>query len=262
VDRDRWKASLKDLTQNLRDAITARVAESLEAEKFQQLAELGIIDEAALAGLPDDLSYEEAVRRFHDRIAELVAEAPSMLGRLDIRPFDVLPVETEPKAKAETVDRAVVFSDLEGFTVFTREHGDASASAMLDDHYTAVDEIVRSRGGRVLKTLGDGHMISFHEPAASVMACVDLVEMNSGPLPLRAGGHFGPVIPTKNDLLGHVVNVASRVADLAAGGESLITTRLRDEAGNLPRVLFEGTRTASVRGLTETVEVCRVRRAS
>jgi len=242
--------------------ITTRVAGSLEAEKLERLAELGIVDKTVLSGMPPELSYEEAVRKFRDRITEMVAEAPSILEHLEIRPLDVLPTETEPDDKEEMADLAVVFSDLEGFTAFTKERGDASTRAMLEDHYQAVDAIVRSRGGRVLKTLGDGHMISFEQPAASVMAGVDLVEMNQSPLPLRVGGHFGSVIPSRNDLLGHVVNVASRVADLAIGGESLVTTRLRDEAGTLPRVLFEGPRQAEVHGLTETVEVCRVRRAS
>jgi class 3 adenylate cyclase len=64
------------------------------------------------------------------------------------------------------------------------------------------------------------------------------------------------------DLLGHVVNVASRVADLATGGQSLVTTRLRDEAGLLPRVVFDTPHRATVQGLDDTVEVCSVHRAS
>jgi class 3 adenylate cyclase len=262
VDRDRLRESLRELASGLRDAVAARVAGSLEPENLRRLTEIGIIDEKALKRLPDDLSYEDAVRRFRDRIAEVVADAPSILGQLEIRPLDVLPSSTEGDSGDSTVDLAVVFSDLEGFTSFTQSQGDASARAMLADHYDVVDSIVRSRGGRVLKTLGDGHMIRFNEPAASVMACVDLVELNQSPLPLRVGGHFGPVILEGADLLGHVVNVASRVADLATGGQSLVTTRLRDEAGLLPRVVFDTPHRATVQGLNDPVEVCSVHRAS
>jgi len=59
-----------------------------------------------------------------------------------------------------------------------------------------------------------------------------------------------------------VVNVASRVADLAAGGQSLVTTRLRDRAGRLPHVAFEAPQHATVRGLNDPVEVCLVHRSS
>ncbi len=262
MDQDRLRESLRALTSGLREVITARVAGSLEPEKLKRLVEIGIIDDRALTRLPDDLSYEDAIRRFRDQIAEVVAEAPSMLGQLEIRPFDVLTAGAGPSTEDETIDLAVVFSDLEGFTSFTQDHGDTSTKSMLTDHYDAVDAIVRSRGGRVLKTLGDGHMIRFNEPAASVMACVDLVEGNQTPLPLRVGGHFGSVIPTGADLLGHVVNVASRVADLAEGGQSLVTSRLRDAAGRLPDVVFGYPRPASVQGLEDPVEVCLVRRAS
>jgi len=262
VDQDRLRDSLRALKSGLREVITARVADSLEPEKLQRLAELGIIDEKALKGLPGNLSYEDAVRRFRDRITEMVADAPSILGQLEIRPLDVLPSDIDGNSGNSTLDLAVVFSDLEGFTAFTQSQGDTTTRAMLADHYDAVDSIVRSRGGRVLKTLGDGHMIRFDEPAASVMACVDLIEMNQSPLPLRVGGHFGPVIFAGADLLGHVVNVASRVADLAAGGQSLVTTRLRDRAGRLPHVAFEAPQHATVRGLNDPVEVCLVHRSS
>jgi class 3 adenylate cyclase len=261
VDQDRLRDALRSLKDGLREVITARVAGNFEPEKLQRLAELGIIDATVLKDLPDDVSYQEAIRRFRDQIAEVVADAPSILGRLEVRPFDMLPADADLDSADAAVDLAVVFSDLEGFTSFTRDRGDASARSMLTDHYEAVNAIVRSRGGRVLKTIGDGHMIRFEEPAASVMACVDLVEMNESPLPLRVGGHFGPVIPTGADLLGHVVNVASRVADLAEGGQSLVTSRLRDAAGRLPYIVFDAPQHASVQGLHDPVEVCKVHRS-
>jgi len=261
VDEERLREAIRALTGGLRGVITARVAGQLEPEKLRRLAEAGIIDERALEKLPEDVSYEAAIRRFRDQIAEVVAEAPSILGLLDVKALDVLPADAEEKAGGATSTLAVVFSDLEGFTAFTQDRGDTETRAMLTDHYDAVDAIVRSRGGNVIKTLGDGHMISFGEPAASVMACVDLIEMNQSPLPLRAGGHFGPVIPTGNDLLGHVVNVASRVTDLAVGGESLITTFLRDRAGRLPAIEFDPPHRSRVRGLSDAVEVCSVHRS-
>jgi len=67
-----------------------------------------------------------------------------------------------------------VFSDLEGFTSFTSERGDLEASALLSDHYDAVESITRGKGGHVVKKIGDGHMLSFNAPSAAVMALLDL----------------------------------------------------------------------------------------
>jgi class 3 adenylate cyclase len=260
MDREELKSSLQGLGQDIRDIIAARLATSLDAEKLARLADMGIFDEASLRGLPADLTYEDAVRRFRDRITDMVAAAPSVLEQLGVRPLEILPAVADSDRDAQTIDLAVIFSDLQGFTAFTQQHGDASTRAMLVDHYEAVDAIVRSRGGRVLKTLGDGHMIRFDQAAASVAACVELVEASPGPLSLRVGAHFGPVIPIRDDLLGHVVNVASRIADLAVGGESLVTVELRDAAGKLPRFVFEPSRFEPVHGLDDAVEVCRVLR--
>lgn len=61
--------------------------------------------------------------------------------------------------------------------------------------------------------------------------------------------------------MGHVVNVASRVADLADGGTSLITSEVRESAGTVPNVLFGHIRSERLAGLDEDVEVSEVLRA-
>ena len=72
------------------------------------------------------------------------------------------------------------------------------------------------------------------------------------------GGHDGPVVQTGDDLLGHVVNVAARVTDTASGGETIVTTSLRDGAGPVPGVVFEDPHEEHLKGIEEAFEVCRV----
>ncbi len=247
----------------IKRAIAARLQEKLaeNPEAIAKLTELGLVDEAALARLPEDLDFAGVVRQFRDRIAEMAAEEPSVLNKLEVRPLEVL-TKGEDEGSAEglaRVPRTVIFSDLEGFTSFTSERGDLEAGALLRDHYDAVDAVVRSRSGSIVKTLGDGHMLSFREPAAAVMTCVDLVAASPAPLRLRAGGHLGDVVRTENDLFGHVVNLAARVTGLAEGGHSIVTVELRDAAGRLPRIEYDVPRAETVSGLDEPVEVCEVR---
>lgn len=242
------KAIVASLTSKLRD----------QPEAYRALVEKGLVDPSILDDDQPDLDV--IIRQFKDRISELVREEPSVMGRLDIRPLDVLC--EQPSQPAPTVseqrDSTVVFCDLEGFTSFTSARGDIEASALLHDHYEVVDAIVRSRGGRVVKTLGDGHMMSFSEPAAAVMASVDLVGEAPADLRLRAGAHSGLVVVTDQDLLGHVVNVAARVTGLADGGVSLVTTDVRDRVGRLPTIRFEPSRSERVAGLEAPVDVCEV----
>ncbi len=63
---------------------------------------------------------------------------------------------------------------------------------------------------------------------------------------------------TGDDLIGHDVNVAARVAEEAAGGEVLTTAHLRDEVGVLRGVAFGPVRSLALKGLDEPVAVCQV----
>ena len=62
------------------------------------------------------------------------------------------------------------------------------------------------------------------------------------------------------DVLGHVVNVASRVVGAAAGGQALVTAEVRDRAGSVPRVTFGESRPAMLKGIDEPVPLCEVTR--
>lgn len=92
--------------------------------------------------------------------------------------------------------------------------------------------------GRLVKSLGDGLMAEFEDirPAvACAFALHDLMaQMNDG-LPagqhmvLRAGMHSALVYTDEFDIYGSGVNLAARVAGLAAPGETVVTTSVRDE---------------------------------
>jgi adenylate cyclase len=151
-----------------------------------------------------------------------------------------------------------VFTDLEGFTRFTSRQGDDAAIALLADHHRKVGPIVRSRGGRIVKRLGDGLMLSFPAPEAAVLAALDLVTAAPAPLRMRGGVHCGDVVLTRDDLLGHVVNVAARVAESAKGGQVFVTSPVRDALRGFPGVTFTRTRRRSFKGVDEQVRVCRV----
>jgi adenylate cyclase len=147
----------------------------------------------------------------------------------------------------------VVFTDLEGFTTYTEVEGDDAASRLLLGHHRASRPIVRSRGGRVVKCLGDGLMLTFPAPEAAVLACLELAE--AAPLPLRAGIHAGNVLVTGDEVIGRVVNLAARVTEAATGSELVVTDHVRAAVGDLRGVAFDGPYARSFKGIEETVPV-------
>lgn len=256
----------RDLGDTLKRAIAARVAAGLrENEGLRRALERSAIDRRFLdfdpAASDDPVA---ALRDFGSSLAEAIRERPTTLAHLDLRAIDLLGEDalgtSQAIGAAGREDRTIVFSDLEGFTPFTVTEGDLTAGRLLESHYGDVDRITRSRGGVVVKRLGDGHLLSFPAPEAAVLASLELVEAVPDPLPVRIGAHAGEVMVLRNDVFGHVVNVASRVANAADGGQALVTAAVRDPASLMAGVAFEPSGQRALKGLGDPVPLWLLRR--
>lgn len=259
----------------------ARGASAVDAVRInlaERAAELlrrdpGLTDTAVEVGLVDRAWLEapghhpvrtapalDVVQRFLERSVE---RRPSAMGSIGLNALQLL-VHDQPSPDGERAASpvAIVFTDLEGFTRYTAQLGDDAAIALLADHHRVIGPIVRSRGGKVVKRLGDGLMLSFPSAESAVMAALELVDVPPAPLRLRAGVHAGEAVVTADDLIGHDVNVAARVAASAKGGQVVVTSAVRDAAGDLPGIAFGRARRRSFKGVGETVSVCSVRRGA
>lgn len=98
-------------------------------------------------------------------------------------------------------------------------------------------ELLPARGGRMVKSLGDGMLLEF----ASVRGAVDCaLQLNQrigaynaghGPdeaLRLRSAVHDTEVVTDEHDVYGSGVNLASRLAALAGPGEVILSAAARD----------------------------------
>jgi adenylate cyclase len=250
----------RQAVSQLRRHLVRGVAELLkrDPERLSSAIELGLVRREWLddpAGEPiSTATTTEVLERWLERSVE---QRPSLLAHLGLSTIQVLSSGADDDADGHTTRLAVAFTDLQGFTAYTAREGDEVASRLLADHHRMVGPVVRSRGGRVVKRLGDGLLLTFPEPEAGVLACLELVEASPPPLLLRAGVHVGDVVVTRDDVIGHVVNVAARVADSARGGEVLITGEVRDAMGELRGVRAGRARRRHFKGLGESVLVCR-----
>jgi len=247
---------------SVRRTVESRIADLIrrDPDRAANAVEVGLIDRNWLDAPGQHpirtATPTQVMRRFLERSAE---QRPSVLSSLGLNAIQALSWETnELKGEHTSSPVAIVFTDLEGFTRYTSEQGDDAALALLDDHHKAVGPVVRSRGGRVVKRLGDGLMLVFPSGEAAVLAALELQETAPDPLRLRAGVHLGDAVVTRDDVVGHVVNVAARVTECANGGQVLSTTDVRDAAGDLPNVSFGRARRARLKGVTEPVSVCPV----
>ena len=156
---------------------------------------------------------------------------------------------------------AIVFVDLSSFTRLTRERGDESAVVAATSLQRFADATATRHGGRLVKLLGDGAMLQLSHPATGVEAALDLVEtMNGeGALSSHAGVHAGPVIERDLDVFGQTVNLASRIADVAAPGEVLASEVVAEAVDDAP-FTFERIDDADLKGVPDPVALYRVMR--
>ena len=124
----------------------------------------------------------------------------------------------------------VMFMDIVGSTQRAAELGDARWRELLSAHQAAVRrELTRFRG-REVKTLGDGCLATFDGPARAIRCGGAIARAaRSLGLEVRIGLHSGEVVlMEEEDVGGIAVHIAARIAALAAAGEVLVSSTVKD----------------------------------
>jgi adenylate cyclase len=266
-DQPSAKEAGRKAIESFRRSIASRVVDILKSrdpDLLASLTEVGVVNRAYVEGGEGPMSNAAPIEVVERLLERSVERRPSLLAGLGLSAIQVLSAPRDDGDIEGVSERlAVAFTDLEGFTKFTASKGDEAASRLLAAHHRAVGPVVRSRGGRVVKRLGDGLLLTFPEAEAAVLACLELVDAEPVPLRLRAGVHLGEVVVTRDDVIGHTVNVAARVAESAKGDQVLTTVDVRSAVGDsLPQVRFSRARPKAFKGLGTSVSICRVERAS
>ena len=157
---------------------------------------------------------------------------------------------------------AMCFLDLTGYTRLTEERGDEAAADLAARLATLVRRSAQEHGGTPVKWLGDGVMFYFREPAAAVLAAVELVEVvgRQGLPPAHVGIHAGPVVFQEGDYFGRTVNLAARIAEYARPGEVLVSQEVVDAAEGGP-VTFTEIGPVELKGVPGTLRLYTARHA-
>jgi adenylate cyclase len=136
---------------------------------------------------------------------------------------------------------AMCFLDITGYTRLTEERGDEAAADLAARLAGLVRRSSLEHGGTPVKWLGDGVMFYFRQPAAAVLAALEMAEVvgSHGLPPAHVGIHAGPVVFQDGDYFGRTVNLAARIADYARPGEVLVSQEVVDAAEGGPVAFTE-----------------------
>jgi class 3 adenylate cyclase len=167
-------------------------------------------------------------------------------------------------------ERTVLFADLRGSTSLYEQLGNAEATSVVTHTVTALSRAVPANGGQVIKTLGDGLMAVFSDPAAALHASDQMHDVlerlvtrgsehgaSSGlrALRLQVALARGEVVEMAGDCYGDAVNVAARLLDHAGDNETLLTSDVFNGLSADAQARFRSLDRMQLRGRVEPVQV-------
>ena len=132
----------------------------------------------------------------------------------------------------------VLFTDIEGSTSNASRLGDDVAHERVRVHNRIVATAVPNRGGRVVKSTGDGVMASFPSVSQAIACAIEIQEalaVHNASRPeaavlVRMGLNAGEPLSEDDDLHGLVVNTAARICAQAEGGGIIVSNVVRELA--------------------------------
>ena len=126
----------------------------------------------------------------------------------------------------------VMFADIVGSTRLYEIMGDKVAEQLISTTLTQLSAIVTNSGGSIIKTIGDEIMCRFPQAEQAIASATQMhVFLTDKTAPsrdykiaIRIGAHQGSIIENDGDIFGDTVNIAARIASLARGGKTMITS--------------------------------------
>lgn len=170
----------------------------------------------------------------------VVANAPRRARKALRRTARPLPVPPTPPVVHDAAPRrrwiVVMFTDICDSTAHNERLGDEAWHGLLARYRDVVRTALAARAGTEVTTAGDGFLIRFDSPSDAVLCGVDIQRALAAGRTVdpevphaRIGLHAGEVVEDGSDVLGHVVNLASRVSSAAREDEILVTEPVADQ---------------------------------
>jgi pimeloyl-ACP methyl ester carboxylesterase len=125
--------------------------------------------------------------------------------------------------------RTVLFTDIVASTQRAAATGDERWRAVLQRYCELTTERTELFGGTVVKSTGDGHLITFDGPTQAIR-CAEALRADAETLgiEIRIGIHTGECELLDGDIGGIAVHIAARILGQAGAGEILVSRTVRD----------------------------------
>ena len=166
------------------------------------------------------------------RYIELPGSGPAFIGRDREEQIDEIEeflTGVRPVPQADRVLATVLFTDVVDSTMHAAARGDRAWRDLLERHRELVRRQLERHRGREVNTTGDGFLATFDGPARAIHCASAIIQASRAlGVEIRAGLHTGEVELMGSDVGGIAVHIGARVSALAATGEVLVSSTVKD----------------------------------
>ena len=158
---------------------------------------------------------------------------------------------------AREIELALLIADLSGYTALTETHGALHASDIVF-RFGRLAESSLEPGVGIVDRIGDQVLCAGSDPLAVLRTALRLsAQVESEPefLSMQAGIHRGRVVERKGRLFGSPLNLTSRIATYAHGGQILCTESIASVAREISGVSLVSHGERRFKNVTSPVKV-------
>lgn len=171
---------------------------------------------------------------------------------------------------SERIERrlaAILAADLAGYSRLMGIDEEGTLIALKACHRDILAPQIKSHGGRIFKTTGDGALAEFPSAVEAVRCSIAIqlamAERNASVLgdqkiEFRIGINVGDIIVDGDDIFGDGVNVAARLESLAPPGGVCVSARVQEDAQGRLDVDFEDAGEQALKNIARPIRVYRV----
>lgn len=127
-----------------------------------------------------------------------------------------------------TENLTILFVDIAGYTATTNRQSRQQNALLLERFATLLKPIIRQYAGRIVKSLGDALLLTFHSPTNAMLCARQLhdrlvLHHQQNPeyeeIIIRVAAHLGEVRLARHDVFGEAVNLAARIEAVTPAAE-------------------------------------------
>jgi adenylate cyclase len=161
---------------------------------------------------------------------------------------------------------AIVSADVVGYSRLMGVDETGTLDALRKHRAELIDPLIAQRGGRIVKTMGDGLLLEFPSVVDATQSAIEvqkgMAKRNEGidentRITFRIGVNLGDIIIEGDDILGDGVNIAARLQEISEPGGVSISLRVYEDVRDRLDAFFEDAGEQALKNISRPVQVWR-----